>query len=99
MLKLGPRGILVYRRRPAADVRAFFVLDSFASTVVDPMGAGDALLAYATLSLVATGEALIAGSLGSFAAAVETEREGNIPVSPRDVVDRLSQIERQANFC
>ena len=34
---------------------AFFVVDSFVDRVVDAVGAGDALLAYATLALLATG--------------------------------------------
>ena len=33
-------------------MRAFFALDSFADRVVDAVGSGDALLAYATLSLL-----------------------------------------------
>ncbi len=99
VLKLGPRGILVYRRRPTDDVRAFFVVDSFASNVVDAMGSGDALLAYSTLGMVTTGNEVIAGVLGTFAAAIECERDGNIPVSPKDLREKLQQVERQAHFC
>jgi rfaE bifunctional protein kinase chain/domain/rfaE bifunctional protein nucleotidyltransferase chain/domain len=98
LLKLGPRGILIYRRRPAEDVRAFFVLDTFAENVVDAMGAGDALLAYSTLSLIASGTEVIAGALGSFAAAVECERDGNVPVSPADVYEKIAKVERRAHY-
>ena len=58
----------------------FFVIDSFVDSVVDAVGAGDALLAYATLAMLAKGDA-IATILGSMAAACECERDGNIPIS------------------
>ena len=98
ILKLGERGIIVYRARPAEDMRNFFVVDSFAGSVLDAVGSGDALLAYATLAMVATGNEVIAGVLGSFAAAVECEHDGNVPVTPDDVRKKLDHVERQANF-
>lgn len=98
VLKLGERGILVYRPRPADDVRAFFVLDSFAGNVLDAVGAGDALLAYATLAMIATRNEVVAGILGSLAAAVECEHDGNVPVSPEDVGRKLDALERHAKF-
>jgi len=97
ILKLGARGGLIYRR-PVGDVRAFFVIDSFTDNVVDAMGTGDALLAYATLAQITTGTEVIAGALGSFAAAVECERDGNLPIHPRDVAQKLAQVERRATF-
>ena len=45
----------------------------------------DALLAYATLSLIATKSSVIASILGSMAAAIACENEGNLPVAPADV--------------
>jgi sugar/nucleoside kinase (ribokinase family) len=97
ILKLGDRGLITYRA-PSPDVRSFFTVDSFAHQVVDPVGAGDALLAYATLALAATKSCVIASILGSMAAAVACEREGNIPVTSDDVVERLRMAERQAGF-
>jgi len=99
ILKLGERGVMTFRGVPEElDVRAFFAIDSFADRVVDAVGSGDALLAYAALSLFATANPVIASALGSFAAAVECEHEGNIPVRPKDVVDKLDQFERLANY-
>jgi bifunctional ADP-heptose synthase (sugar kinase/adenylyltransferase) len=100
ILKMGARGLITYRSLPKAaeDVRAFFVIDSFAEDIVDPVGAGDALLAYATLSMVATGNAVIASILGSIAAAVECEHDGNLPVEPGQVLQKLDAIERHANL-
>ncbi|HUA51478.1 MAG TPA: PfkB family carbohydrate kinase, partial [Candidatus Sulfotelmatobacter sp.] len=100
ILKMGARGLITYRDLPKADedVRAFFVVDSFAENVVDAVGAGDALLAYATLSMVATGSPVIASILGSVAAAVECEHDGNVPVEPGQVLQKLEAIGRHANL-
>lgn len=95
ILKLGDRGVLTYRQ-PSEDVRAFFTIDSFARRVVDAMGAGDALLGYATLSLKVTGSAVDASILGSVAAGIACEHEGNEPVSPVAVLERLDAMERHA---
>jgi rfaE bifunctional protein kinase chain/domain/rfaE bifunctional protein nucleotidyltransferase chain/domain len=98
MLKLGDRGVITFRDRPATDARSFFTIDSFAERAVDSVGAGDALLAYATLAMVATRHDVIAGVLGSFAAAVECERDGNVPVTPQDVLDKISKVERLVRY-
>ena len=98
ILKLGDRGVLTWRPRDHGDVRSFFVVDSFADRVLDAMGAGDALLAYATLAMVADGSDAVASILGSFAAARECEVEGNVPVGPADVLSKIEAVERQANF-
>jgi sugar/nucleoside kinase (ribokinase family) len=62
------------------------------------VGAGDALLAYASLSLLATKSAGVASILGSMAAAVACEREGNVPVSPGDVLNKLDAVEKRTNY-
>ncbi len=100
LLKMGPRGLIAYRSMPKAeeDVRAFFVVDSFARHVVDAVGAGDALLAYATLSMVATGSTVIASVVGSIAAGVECEHDGNVPVQPEQVLEKLDAIARHARL-
>ena len=98
ILKLGDRGTLTFRNRPEGDPRAFFSLESFAGNVTDAVGAGDALLAYSTLALKATGSDVIASILGSIAAAVECEHDGNIPVTPDHVRSKIEFLERQANY-
>ena len=80
------------------DVRSFFALDSFADRIVDAVGSGDALLAYAALSLYSTGNNVVAAVLGSLSAAIECEHEGNVPVRPKDVIDKLERLERSANY-
>jgi len=94
ILKLGERGILTYRS-PDPNVRSFFNIDSFAEHVVDPVGAGDALLAYSTVALVVSKDSLIASILGSVAAAMACERDGNNPIGSDEVLDRLDRLEKQ----
>ena len=97
ILKLGARGILTYRA-PNPEVGSFFSVDSFAKNITDAVGAGDALLAYATLSLYATKSPVIASILGSMAAAVACEQEGNVPISTERVAEMLNTAEKQANY-
>lgn len=100
MLKLGERGMMTFVGIPKseADVRAFFALDSFAGHVVDAVGSGDALLAYAALALFTSNDPVIASVLGSIAAAAECEFDGNIPVEPHHVLSKLDRIERQVHY-
>jgi len=98
ILKLGERGIFTNTSEVHQGVDNFFSIDSFANHVVDAVGAGDALLAYATLALLSNGSEIVASILGSFAAACECEMDGNIPVKPGDVLARIDSIERLATF-
>ncbi len=94
ILKVGEQGVLAYRA-PSGDVRSFFTVDSFVTNLVDAVGAGDALLAYATLATVATKSPVIASILGSIAAAIACEHEGNNPVAPDDVSEKIDALERR----
>ena len=100
ILKLGARGLITYRTPPkhSEDVRAFFVVDSFVENLVDAVGSGDALLAYSTLVMRATGNEVLASVLGSMAAAVACEVEGNLPVGPDAVEAKIASAEKKANY-
>lgn len=98
ILKLGERGVLACLSSDHTSLDSFVVVDSFADRVVDAVGAGDALLAYATLAKLATGSDAVATILGSIAAACECEVDGNIPVTPDDVRRKIDALERQANY-
>jgi len=97
ILKCGERGIITYRRHEQ-EYRAFFVVDSFAERVVDPVGAGDALLAYASLAKVVSGSDVIAAIIGSMAAGVECEYDGNVPVTPETLLSKVSKVESQSRY-
>ncbi len=98
ILKLGDRGVLTCRSRDYVDYRSFFVIDSFAEKVVDPVGAGDALLAYATLGMATDGSDVVASILGTFAAAHECEVEGNLPIGTADILRKIEAVERQVRY-
>jgi len=98
ILKLGERGVLTCRSSDHTSLDSFVVVDSFAERVVDAVGAGDALLAYATLAKLTAGSDSVATILGSMAAACECECDGNIPVTPDDVRRKIDAVERQANY-
>jgi rfaE bifunctional protein kinase chain/domain len=96
ILKLGDRGVLTCRGRDHERLDSFFVVDSFVERLVDAVGAGDALLAYATLAMLSTNNSVVATILGSMAAACECEVEGNSPVTPADVRRKIDNTEKQA---
>lgn len=60
--------------------------------IVDPIGAGDALLAYATLTYAVTKDLEQAGIIGSLAAAEACAHQGNEPVTRAAVAARLERI-------
>lgn len=95
ILKLGERGVLACCSADHESLDSFFVIDSFVDRLVDAVGAGDALLAYATLAMLAARDPGIATILGSMAAAVECECDGNIPVTADDLRSKIDTIERQ----
>ncbi len=94
LLKLSERGVLTCRNADHESLDSFFSVDSFVEQVVDPVGAGDALLAYATLAMMVSGSSVQATILGVLAAAGECEVDGNVPITPADVQARLDKIER-----
>jgi rfaE bifunctional protein kinase chain/domain len=97
ILKLGERGIFCSSQSPTAT-DSYFSIDSFSKNIVDAVGAGDALLAYATLSMLATDSLVVAGILGSMAAACECEYDGNIPITPENVLKKIDLVEQMANY-
>ena len=98
ILKLGERGVLAYLNADHTSTDSYFVLESFTDQIVDPVGAGDALLAYSTLAMVAVRDPTQATILGSIAAACECEVDGNIPISPDNVRAKLNSVENQLHY-
>lgn len=98
MLKLGERGMLVCLDADHESLDSYFVVDSFVDQLVDPVGAGDALLAYSTLSMLVNGNAAIASVLGAMAAACECEVDGNIPITTQAMHSKVDMVEKHVNF-
>jgi rfaE bifunctional protein kinase chain/domain len=98
MLKLGERGMLVCRGADHESLDSFYVIDSFVERLVDPVGAGDALLAYSTLSMLVNGDDAIASVLGAMAAACECEEDGNAPITGEAMHQKIDKVEKHVNF-
>ena len=98
ILKLGERGIFTLASEKRSCINDHFSIDSFAGRVVDAVGSGDALLAYATMLMMSSGSEVIASILGSMAAACECELDGNIPIKPVDVMAKIDMAERLAEY-
>jgi len=93
ILKLGKRGVLTSRPSRGVKPNHYFSVDSFTKDTVDPVGAGDALLAYATLSMLTTDNEVISTIIGSIAAACECEQEGNVPISTDMLIAKIKETE------
>ncbi len=98
ILKLGDRGVLTCVNSDHESIDSFFVIDSFVENLVDAVGAGDALLAYATLAMLTSKSQPQATILGTIAAGCECESDGNIPITPADVLRKLDSVEKQTTF-
>ena len=98
ILKCGERGLITYRSKKEGDLRAFFSIDSLASKVIDPVGSGDALLAYSTLSMLHSKNELVSSLLGLIAASIECEFDGNVPVTPELVLEKINFLEKISGY-
>ena len=81
-VKLGARGLSIYHAGPTYHLPA-----QAHHPIVDPIGAGDALLAYAAMAYAVTPDLVAAGELGSRAAAIECAQEGNVPITVRMMLE------------
>ena len=97
ILKLGSRGMFSINSR-SKSANAAFSISSFADEVRDPVGAGDAMLAYSTIVLLITKSLVASSIIGALAAACECELDGNIPIKPSDIVNKIDQIEKKTNY-
>ncbi|WP_428079397.1 PfkB family carbohydrate kinase [Candidatus Pelagibacter sp.] len=97
ILKLGDKGVFCMTSEKKIK-NNYFSLGSFAENVIDAVGSGDALLAYSSLALKKSGSIIIASILGSIAAALECEKDGNIPIKANDVLNRLNKIEKKLKY-
>jgi len=98
ILKLGERGIFCSTNKNVKN--KYFSIDTFVDSkrLIDPVGSGDALLAYSSLTLLETNSLVAAGIIGSVAAACECELDGNIPIESKFVIEKLNAIEKQISY-
>lgn len=91
VLKMGEKGSLIYRKT-GENPRDFYILDSFAENMVDAIGAGDAMMAVTAIAYKVSKNILISSILGSIAAALVCEKEGNIPVTIQEIEEKIEKI-------
>ena len=91
ILKLGSRGSFVVDNTKKSNT---FSLPSFTTNLLDPVGAGDALLAYSTYGLLVTKSIVPASIMGSLAAACACESDGNIPLDKETIFKKIELFEK-----
>ncbi len=96
IMKLGDKGIFCSTKNKKQ--KPYFALESFVENLIDPVGAGDALMAYATLALMLKEKLSVAAILGSLAAAIECESDGNKPVFNETVLKKIDELEKETQF-
>ena len=95
ILKLGEKGLYGVSGNNASYS---FALPSYTISLKDPVGAGDSLLAYTTLSFLTGSKLAEAALLGSLAAGLACEYDGNIPITQNKMLDKINQLEKNLNF-
>jgi rfaE bifunctional protein kinase chain/domain len=94
-LKLGSRGVCSIDS--SLKKEESFSLPSFTENPIDPVGAGDAMLAYLTISFLKSKSHFISLFIGLAAAACACETNGNTPVGIKQVLKKIDEIEEKVN--
>jgi rfaE bifunctional protein kinase chain/domain len=92
ILKLGADGILLHGKETFGEILKTDKVEALNSSPVDVSGAGDSLLASATLSLIVDNNLYKAGLIGSIAAAIQVSRTGNVPISLDELRDEIIKL-------
>lgn len=90
-LKLGGEGVLI---DSIANQDRNFAVDqvpALSKNVRDVSGAGDSMLAISSLVFGLEESIEIAAVLGSIAASIQVERTGNVPITIKELVDRIQK--------
>ena len=95
ILKLGEKGVYSVKKDTPTEHKGYS-LDSFSDIEVDPVGAGDALLAYATLTFLSTNSLLVSSIIGTFAAAIACENNGNNPIKLDQLLKKISDVQKHS---
>ena len=100
IVTLGANGLLIFKNKRFSihgnkeEHLQSEYLPAFEKHAIDPMGAGDAILAIISLAISAGGSLAQAAYLGSVASYIEVNKVGNIPITLDEIMDFLeSRIE------
>ena len=101
MLKLGERGLMAFRGEPRGRGRSAPSSSSTASPIMWSMRSAPAMRCSPTprSRMYLDRQRRRRGRAGlALAAAVACEHDGNVPVEPNDVLDKIDRLERQAQY-
>lgn len=87
ILTLGEAGILMLSPSDETDR-----LPTFNKNPTDVAGAGDSLYITTSMALALGSNIWSAGYLGSIAASVQSSRVGNLPITVKDLIDKINNI-------
>jgi rfaE bifunctional protein kinase chain/domain len=95
ILKLGVRGVFAVSKKKLMKTGGALSFPSFVENLVDPVGAGDSMLAYAVITFLKSKCLASSILVGSIAAAIQCENNGNKPVILKDLISRLDKLSKQ----
>ena len=101
MLKLGQRGMLTFRAeiREENNRPEFFAVDALVrDNIIDPVGSGDALLAYSTIVQLKTNNEVLSSIIGTIAAGLACQKEGNVTITPDEILNYIFRLEKSSNL-
>ena len=98
ILKLGSRGAIALMESEMNKGPRMISLDALTHKAIDPVGAGDALIAYASLILKNSNSLPLALIVGSIAAACESEIDGNVPITIDKVRSKIEFLMQQSEY-
>tara|TARA_X000000950_G_scaffold289251_1_gene411263 strand:+ start:2188 stop:3714 length:1527 start_codon:yes stop_codon:yes gene_type:complete len=96
ILKLSERGAMCFKKG-GLKPKEFFSVDSFAQSVKDGVGAGDALLSSSSLAYVLTKNIALSLIIGNFSAAIACSQKGNFPVTKTELINFIKKIDSYSN--
>lgn len=91
IIKLGADGLVINGVKPDGALLSLDALPSLNLNPVDVSGAGDSLLAAASLAITIENNLAKAALIGSLAAAIQISRIGNIPIEKDQIISLIQK--------
>ena len=91
IIKLGADGLVINGAKSDGTLLSLDALPSFNQSPVDVSGAGDSMLAAASLAITIENNLAKASLIGSLAAAIQISRIGNIPIEKEKIISLLQK--------
>jgi hypothetical protein len=62
------------------------------------VGSGDALLAYSTIVQLKTNNEVLSSIIGTIAAGLACQKEGNVTIKPVEIISYINKLERMSEI-